>query len=361
VTEQGDQPDKPDGDRPTGRRPGPGAAAGRGRTGGGGPRRAGDRRSTGGAPRSSGGAPRSSGNVPRSSDRTRGGADPRGQGAPRRTAGASQRPGGDAAGRGRGATAGERPPSSDRPRDVRHEPPLPDDVTGAELDRTIRAELASLASMNADTVARHLVMAGRLLDDDPETAYLHAAAAAKRAGRVGAVREAAGLTAYRSGRYAEALSELRAARRITGDHSTLPVMADCERGLGRPERALEIAAGPEVANLDAAARVELLIVASGARRDLGQLDAAVLALQGPALRPHLRKPWSARLFYAYADALEAAGRVEEATTWFGHADEADSEDETDADVRLAELAGVTFLEQDDEPDQAEDPRGEPGG
>lgn len=221
-------------------------------------------------------------------------------------------------------------------------------MKGAQLDRSIRAELASLASMNAEIVARHLVMAGRLLDEDPETAYQHALAAAKRAGRVGAVREAAGLTAYRSGRYAEALAELRAARRITGDHSALPVMADCERGLGRPERALEIAASPEAKSLDASARVEMLIVVSGARRDLGQLDAAVLALQGPALRPHLRQPWSARLFYAYADALDAAGRGDEAATWFGHAAEADTEEETDADVRLAQLSGVTFLEDEDE-------------
>jgi tetratricopeptide (TPR) repeat protein len=226
-------------------------------------------------------------------------------------------------------------------------------VTGAELDRQVRAELTSLASMNADIVARHLVMAGRLLDEDPETAYAHAAAAAARAGRVGAVREAAGLAAYRSGHYAEALSELRAARRITGDHSMLPVMADCERGLGRPERALEMAAAPEMTELDAATRVEMLIVASGARRDMGQLEAAVVALQGPALKPHLRKEWSARLFYAYADALLAAGRRDEAVTWFEHAADADSGDETDADVRLAELAGVTFVadgsDDEDEP------------
>jgi tetratricopeptide (TPR) repeat protein len=220
-------------------------------------------------------------------------------------------------------------------------------VTGAELDRSVRAELASLASMNADIVARHLVMAARLLDEDPETAYLHAAAAGQRAGRVGVVREAAGLAAYRSGRYAEALSELRAARRITGDSSLLAVMADCERGLGRPERAIEMAATPEVARLDVASRVELLIVVSGARRDMGQPDAAVLALQGTDLKPSQRKAWSARLFYAYADALAAAGRTDEAATWFGHAAAADEEGETDADVRFAELSGVTFLEADD--------------
>jgi tetratricopeptide (TPR) repeat protein len=229
----------------------------------------------------------------------------------------------------------------------RAEPPLPEDVSGNELDRAVRAELASLASMNADIVARHLVMAGRLLDEDPDTAYLHATAAAQRAGRVGVVREAAGLAAYRSGHYAEALSELRAARRITGDNSFLPVMADCERGLGRPERAIEMAATPDVARLDAASRVELLIVVSGARRDMGQPDAAVLALQGIDLLPSHRKAWSARLFYAYADALTEAGRAEEAFTWFGHAAAADTDGETDADVRIAELSGVTFLEADD--------------
>lgn len=222
-----------------------------------------------------------------------------------------------------------------RPRRV--EPPLPDDVTGDELDRAVRAELASLASLNAQAVRRHLVMAGRLLDEDPEAAYAHAVAARNRAGRVAAVREAAGLAAYATERYAEALAELRAARRMSGDQSLLPLMADCERGLGRPERALAIASSPDADRLDAASRIELLIVASGARRDLGQPDAALLLLQGPELRPGRRRPWSARLFYAYAEALLAAGRRSEAVTWFGHAAAADDEDETDAEERLVEL------------------------
>lgn len=233
-----------------------------------------------------------------------------------------------------------------RPRRV--EPPLPDDVTGDELDRAVRAELSSLAKLNAEAVARHLVMAGRLLDEDPETAYAHAVAARERAGRVGAVREAAGLAAYRSGRYAEALADLRAARRISGDQSLLPVMADCERGLGRPERALAVAASPEARTLPAAVRAELLIVASGARRDLGQPEAAAVMLQGPELRPERRKPWSARLFYAYSEALRACGREAEALEWLAHAAEADDREETDAAERLAELGGVTFLDAADD-------------
>ncbi|MDQ1642014.1 MAG: hypothetical protein QOJ90_1365 [Actinomycetota bacterium] len=243
------------------------------------------------------------------------------------------------------------------------EPALPDDVTGRELDRAVRAELSSLAKLNAEAVSRHLVMAGRLRDEDPELAYEHAMAAQARAGRVGAVREAAGLTAYATGRFAEALAELRAARRITGDDSLLPVMADCERGLGRPERALALAASPEVAKLGAAERVEMLIVSSGARRDMGQPDAAVQALHGPQLQPSARRPWSARLFYAYADALLAAGRREEALTWFGHAVDADDTGETDAGERLEELQGITFLDSDDSEDGAEADRGDerPGG
>lgn len=232
--------------------------------------------------------------------------------------------------------------SPDNPRRV--EPALPDDVTGRELDRAVRAELGSLAKLNADAVARHLVMAGRLVDEDPELAYEHAREAQRRAGRVGAVREAAGLAAYATGRFAEALSELRAARRISGDDNLLPMMADCERGLGRPERALALAASPEVAALSAAARVEMLIVASGARRDLGQHEAAVQSLRGPQLRPSARRPWSARLFYAYADALLGAKRVGEAAEWFGYAVEADESGETDAADRLAGLQGITFVD-----------------
>jgi len=228
------------------------------------------------------------------------------------------------------------------------EPDLPEDATSAELDRRVRAELTSLAALNAEAVARHLVMAGRLLDEDPDAAYAHAVAARDRAGRVGAVRAAAGIAAYRSGRYAECLAELRAARRISGDQSLLPVMADCERGLGRPEKALAMASSAEAGTLDAEGRAEMLIVASGARRDLGQPAAAALLLQGPDLQPGHRRAWSARLFYAYADALLAAGRADEGTQWLARAAEADEAGETDAAERLAELDGVRFLEAPDE-------------
>jgi tetratricopeptide (TPR) repeat protein len=153
---------------------------------------------------------------------------------------------------------------------------------------------------------------------------------------VSLVREAAGLTAYHAGEWAEALGELRAVRRMSGGQAHLPVMADCERALGRPERALDLAAEAS-RDLPKDTAVELKIVAAGARRDMGQLDAAVVALQGPDLDPKIRQPWSARLFYAYADNLEAAGRTEDAIRWFLNAAEADVDEETDAAERAFAL------------------------
>ena len=219
---------------------------------------------------------------------------------------------------------------------------VPDDVDPRMLDQEARRELRSLSKETADLVARHLVMTGRLLDEDPEGALRHARAAGAMAGRVAVVREAVGLAAYANGEWADALSELRAARRISGSPEHLAVMADCERALGRPERALRYLEDRSVPQLDNAQRVELVIVVSGARRDLDQADAAVVLLQDPARRTTGQRPWAARLWYALADALLDAGREDEAREWFGRSAEVDEAGETDADERLMALDGVVF-------------------
>lgn len=216
-------------------------------------------------------------------------------------------------------------------------PPIPDDITGRELEPSVRRELRGLPPERATAVARHLVAAGQLLDDDPETGYKHALAARRLAPRLAVVREAIAIAAYRTERYDEALSEFRALRRLSGSNEYWPVMADCERGIGRPERALDMAKAPEVETLDPAARAEMLIVAAGARRDLGQLDAAIATLQVPELRGPVR-PWTARLRYAYADALRAAGRIDEANEWFARAAAVDEFGETPAADALTEVA-----------------------
>ncbi len=223
-----------------------------------------------------------------------------------------------------------------------------------DLAPEVREDLRSLPKTLAEEVGAHLVMAGRLLEDEPELGYLHARAAQRLAARVAAVREAAGLAAYATGRYAEALADLRAARRMTGSNAYWAVMADCERGLGRPERALAMAGEPEARQLDAATQVELRIVAAGARADLGQHEAAVVTLQGPELTTRPAKAWSARLWYAYAEALLAVDRRDEARDWFAQAADADRDGETDAAERLAELDGLEFVDALDPEAEAAD-------
>ena len=219
------------------------------------------------------------------------------------------------------------------------EPALPAGIEAADLDADARRDLRGLQRDTAETVAKHLVAAGAMVDEDPERALLHARFARRRASRIAVVREAAGIAAYHAGEWNEALGELRAARRMGGGPGHLAVMADIERALGRPERALELSRGPEVRELGRAEAIELAIVAAGARRDMGELDAAVVGLQIPELEPDRRDPWSARLFYAYADNLLAAGRESDALQWFVHTVDADTDGVTDADVRIAELTG----------------------
>jgi len=242
-----------------------------------------------------------------------------------------------------------RPPRDDRddrPR-VPQGPPVPEDVTGKELDRAVRAELSGLAPGTAEEVGKHLVMVARNLDDNPELAYEHAKRVKAMSQRLAVAREAMGLAAYHVGKWSEARSELRAFQRMSGSAEHLAMIADCERGLGNPQKALEIAGSPEASRLEPADRAELRIVAAGARADLGQPDAAVVTLQCPELNSRSKDPWVARLRYAYADALLSVGRVDEARTWFGKAAAIDQEGWTDAQDRLVELEGFSVAAIDE--------------
>lgn len=248
----------------------------------------------------------------------------------------------DRSGRDRFDRSGDRRPDRREREDRPREPELPDDIEAGQLDKVLRSELLTLSKDNADGTARHLVAVGRALDEeDFDRALLHAQAATRRAGRVAGVRETLGVVHYRRGEWAKALAEFRTARRLSGLDHLLPLMADAERGLGRPERALDLAATPEAARLPAAERVEMAIVVSGARIDLGQTAAAVQHLRDLARAGSPKAPWAARLRYAYAAALEADGQVEDAQEWYRRAAEVDETGETDA----AEVLGW-----DDEPE-----------
>ena len=207
----------------------------------------------------------------------------------------------------------------------------------AILDRSVRAQLRSLPKGSADFIAAHLVLAGTVLDSDPTLALAHARAARSRSARVAAVREAVGIAAYHAGEWAEALAELRAARRISGDSGVLPMIADAERALGRPQRAIRALEDPGVSRLDPETRAELLIVAAGARRDLGQPDAALTLLARGGLDQDRPRPGAMRLWYAYADALAELGRTDEAARWFAASAALDRDGDTDAAERAAAL------------------------
>jgi tetratricopeptide (TPR) repeat protein len=192
-----------------------------------------------------------------------------------------------------------------------------------------------------------------LLDHDPTAALAHAMVARRLAARLASVREAVGLAAYHSGEWSTAVAELRAYHRLTGRQTHLAVIADCERAQGRPERAIDMYRAADLGKLEPAEAIELLIVAAGARADLGQIDAAVAMLQVPQLADG-NLPWAARLRYAFAEALLNAGRRDEAREWFARAAEADEDLATDAAERLLVLDGIVLEDLDDEDPDDED-------
>ena len=191
------------------------------------------------------------------------------------------------------------------------EPPIPEEVTGKELEKREAFALQSLAVDNAERVAKHLVALTMFLESNPERAYWHGQSAAFRAGRIAIVRERAGIAALNCQKFQEAQKELRAAQRISGSPSVIPYLAQCELALGNPRKTLEIAGSVDPKVLSSAERVELRLAAAGARSALGQYDAAVVTLtcseltQSDAL-------WSKKLRNSYAEALTRAGRSDEA-------------------------------------------------
>jgi tetratricopeptide (TPR) repeat protein len=173
---------------------------------------------------------------------------------------------------------------------------------------------------------------------------------------VAAVREAVGVAAYHAGDYAEAAREIRAYRRMSGDQGYRAVLADCERALGRADVALRLVAEALADNPDADEALELRIVESGARLDLGEEAAARLVLESalggrpdPAtLDP--TDPGRVRLASAYADILLMQGEDDLAAAWFTAIAAADPDDLTGAVDRL----GIEFIDLEDDLEDEQD-------
>jgi hypothetical protein len=250
-------------------------------------------------------------------------------------------------------TPEDRDPFGTRSVRSRHDDPIiPEDALASDLDRIARNELKTLSKENADGVAQHLVMAARLIESDPALAHQHAISAARRAGRIGVVRETLAITAYATGDFALALRELRTYRRITGRNDQLPMMVDSERGLGRPDKALEEGRSVPRASLPIPVQVELAIAMSGARLDLGQTDQALAELEIAQLDPSKAFTYSPALFDAYATVLEELGRSDEADEWFERSDLAAEALELAENPDSGDLIEVVEID-DDEPAEGE--------
>ena len=205
----------------------------------------------------------------------------------------------------------DRPERADKPKS----PLIPHEITPEDLEMGVRVQLKTLTAENAEMVARHLAMVAILADQDPELAHRHALAAASRAGRIAVVRETVAITAYFVEDWAMSLREFLAHRRMTASNEHLPMMVDCERGLQRPKRALELGRSVDRESLPASVRVNLAIAMSGARLDLGENEQALAELEIRELDPTKVFDYSAPLFWAYSDTLSVLGKDAEAKKW----------------------------------------------
>lgn len=223
----------------------------------------------------------------------------------------------------------------------------------------MKAELKGLPPEMAEKVGLRLIAAGMLLEVDPDAAYAQAKVARRLAARLPVVRAVVAETAYGAGDYQAALTDYRTLRRMTGDDAYLPVIADCERALGRPEEALKLAKEASRADLEPASLIEMRMVEAGARADLGQPAEALRLLEQEIEASQrirgLNDTSKARLRYAYADQLLAQGERARAREWFVAVTKLDRDQMTDADERVAELDGLVI--EFDDTEEAEEAQG----
>ena len=217
----------------------------------------------------------------------------------------------------------------------------------------MRAEIKGLSPEIAHVVGGHLRMAGLLMDEDPTRALAHAQAAKRRAGRLQVVREAMAEAAYAAEDYRLALAEYQALRRMTDDDNYLPVMADCQRAMGKPTTAIELLSRADLTKLTVEQQVEAILVMAGARQDLDQHDEALRLLQTAIAERRGGQTGQARLRYAYAALLQAGGDETGARAWYKSAAEVDPAQSADALRRIAALDGKPVSDDDDNDDEGD--------
>ncbi|GAA2178791.1 tetratricopeptide repeat protein [Brooklawnia cerclae] len=237
------------------------------------------------------------------------------------------------------------PPGLERGAD---EPDLPEGYDESTLPFGVRAELRGLSKQLAGRVGGHLAAAAELVDLDPALALRHALVARRLASRLPVVREAAAEAAYAAGEFGIALTEYRAIHRMTGNDDYLPVIADCERAVGKPQAALRTLREANHGRLSAEQRIEAILVEAGTRDDLGQRPEAQRLLKEAIEARRGGRRGQARLRFAYAELLHEAGQESAARDWFASADAYDDQGELEVSRRIAELDGIEVPEGSDD-------------
>nr|WP_244960283.1 hypothetical protein [Actinomyces faecalis] len=201
-------------------------------------------------------------------------------------------------------------------------------------------------------------MVQRLLDSDPELAFQHARYAASHAGRIAVVREAAGVAAYLSGHYQDALRDIRAARRLSGLDLHRAIEADCERALGHLGRALKAAEAADPRQLDDVEEAEIAMVVSGVRHEMGQTELGLIVIEEALMMFRGDRETLRRLHSVRADRLEDLGRVEEAQAVRERIGEGPERSETD-DVEVYDIEEESEEELAQAEQEASDSSAEP--
>uniref|UniRef100_UPI00359C85EF tetratricopeptide repeat protein n=1 Tax=Bifidobacterium adolescentis TaxID=1680 RepID=UPI00359C85EF len=255
------------------------------------------------------------------------------------------------------------------------EPKMPKGIEWSMLSTDDRERLRGLSKEHAENIGLHILAAYTLEERDPELALEHAKWVAHQASRIDFARETLAFVAYRQGDYKLALREFRTAFRMNGFLDYLPFIADCERGMGEPKKAIETAMSDDAKYLRGESKAEMFLVYAGALGDLELWDKAIEIVHTLGRSKGLAGEYRMRAVQAEQYFLEEAGRTDEAIALDRLLDKlelqyADVEDDETSDDLVVEydmqelndeLMDVLGISEDDAqyaPEDSEDEEGE---
>jgi tetratricopeptide (TPR) repeat protein len=187
-----------------------------------------------------------------------------------------------------------------------------------DLPRPVVEELRRLTRPTdvKDATARLSRAVDLLERGDSGAAAAEALKAKERSPRSPSVREVLGLALYGQERWRDALTEMKAYRRMTGRTDQNHIIADCLRALGKPQEAVPLAEEELRSKVSNEAKAEAVIVAASALADQGRFAEALAFLGRAKTRADVAEDYTLRLWYVRADILARAGRTEEAAAEF---------------------------------------------